>query len=427
VGKRSLVFASCSLGILFLCGFAVAQSSVDLDSKEKDAKAADAKRCLESTCRKAPLREKLAAIPLHIKYMRGIVGGFEQGAGIGGGVQLTSADALPSLELRATALTSSRFYRRFDLEGYVPNIGGSRNHADAWFSYMRRESDFFGIGPLISRDLKTNFDTEQRSYQGSLYRDIADHFQGGVYTQVTNSHSSRGKLTTDTPIDENFSGTPDQPLTPWIPGFLSNTKILSYGAFLEYDARDYGSGLARGVDLYGRVASNDALDDHAAFADYGWIEAEFDIRGYAPLGGARTSLALRSKGEFKKPKGASQIPFYDLTWLGGREYVRGYELYRFRGNNLLLFSTELRRTVYSTTDLRGVDVFAFADSGQVWGDARSTTDPLIRANQNFSSSNWHSGVGGGLQYRHSRSLAGRLEVGRSNEGALIYLSMSRGF
>ena len=63
--------------------------------------------------------------------MRGIVGGFEQGAGIAGGVQLTSADAIPSLELRATALTSSRVYRRFDLEGYLPNIGGSRNHADA--------------------------------------------------------------------------------------------------------------------------------------------------------------------------------------------------------------------------------------------------------------------------------------------------------
>jgi outer membrane protein assembly factor BamA len=387
----------------------------------------EARRCLESTCRNAPLREKLSAIHLGTKYLRGIVGGFEQGAGIGGGVQLTSADVLPSLELRATALTSSRFYRRFDLEGYLPNIGSSRNHADVWFSYMRRESDFFGIGPRISRDLKTNFATEQRSYQGSLYRDIADHFQGGVYTQVTNSHSSQGKINTDTPIDESFSSTRDQPFAPWIPGFLSNAKILSYGGFLEYDTRDNTFGLPRGLNLYGRVASDDGLDNHAAFADYGWVEGEFDIRGYAPLGSPKTSLALRSKGEFKKPKGGSQIPFYDLSWLGGREYVRGYDLYRFRGNNVLLFSTELRQTVYSKTDSRGVDVFAFADSGQVWGDARSATDPMIRANQNFTSSNWHSGVGGGLQYRHSPSLAARLEVGRSNEGALIYLSLSRGF
>jgi outer membrane protein assembly factor BamA len=429
VSRQALVFASCSLGILFLCGFrfeCLAQSPL-APVTHPVAKDEEAKRCLESTCRNAPVREQLSAIHLGTKYMRGIVGGFEQGAGIGGGVQLTSADALPSLELRATALTSSRFYRRFDLEGYVPNIGGSRNHADMWFSYMRRETDFFGIGPRVSRDLKTNFATEQRSYQGSLYRDIANHFQGGVFTQVTNSHSSRGKINTDTPIDESFSSTPNQPVASWIPGFLSNAKILSYGGFLEYDTRDNTAGLTRGLNFYGRVASDDGLDNHAAFADYGWIEGEFDVRGYVPLGGPGTSLALRSKGEFKKTKGGSQIPFYDLSWLGGREYVRGYELYRFRGNNALLFSTELRQTVYSKTDSRGVDVFGFADSGQVWGDARPATDPLIRATRNFSSSNWHSGVGGGVQYRHSQSLAARLEVGRSNEGALIYVSMSRGF
>ena len=96
--------------------------------------------------------------------------------------------------------------------------------------------------------------------------------------------------------------------------------------------------------------------------------------GYIPLGSSRTSLALRSRGQFKNPKGGSQIPFYDLSYLGGREYVRGYEPYRFRGNNLLMVSTELRRTVYKKTDHRGVDVFGFADSGQVWGDARSSTD-----------------------------------------------------
>jgi hypothetical protein len=93
----------------------------------------------------------------------------------------------------------------------------------------------------------------------------------------------------------------------------------------------------------------------------------------------------------------------------------------------LIFSAELRRTVYKKTDHRGVDVFALADSGQVWGDSRSTTDPATLANQDFRSRNWHTGIGGGLDYRHSRSMAARLEVARSTEGVQIYLSMSRGF
>ena len=78
------------------------------------------------------------------------------------------------------------------------------------------------------------------------------------------------------------------------------------------------------------------MNNHSMFSDYGWLEAEFDARGHIPLGSSRTSLALRSKGEFKKTKGGSQIPFYDLSYLGGREYVRGYDLYRFRGNNVLI-------------------------------------------------------------------------------------------
>ena len=73
----------------------------------------------------------------------------------------------------------------------------------------------------------------------------------------------------------------------------------------------------------------------------------------------------------------------------------------------------------------GID--RFADAGQVWGDARSSTDPVILNNEDFRSRNWHAGLGGGLQYRHSSSLAARMEVGRSGENVLLYLSISRGF
>ena len=422
--KQALMFASCSFWVLLLSAPAcLAQSVVALDKPSQQQERM--KSCLESTCRNVPLREKLTAINLRTKYLRGIFGGFEQGAGIAGGVQLTSADTIPAVELRATVLASSRFYRRFDGEAYLPNIRGSRNHADVWFGYSWRESDFFGIGPRLPENLKTNFTLEQRSYQGSFYRDLTDHLQGGVYAGFTNSHS--GIANGDTPIGENFSSAPDQPVGQWIPGFLSNTKILSYGGFLVYDTRDDADGLTRGINIYGRAASDDGLNNHDAFADYGWIEAEIDVRGYIPLGSSRTSLALRSRGQFKEPKGGSQIPFYDLSWMGGREYLRGYQTYRFRGNNMLLFSTELRRTVYSKTDTRGLDMFGFADLGQVWGDSRSLADPLILKNQNFDSSNWHSGVGGGLQYRHSGRLAARFEVGHSNEDTVIYFSMSRGF
>jgi len=380
---------------------------------------------MESTCRSVPIREKLIAVGQ--RNIRGIVGGFEQGAGASGGVQLTSRQAIPNLKLRANFLVSTKLARRVDFEAFVPRVGSSRNHADLWFSFSRSVHNFFGIGPRVPMDFKSDFTNEQRSYQASLFRDIANHWQAGIYAQVVNSHSSQGSNKTDPPIDAHFSAADVAPHSRWAPGLFSYTKILSYGTYVLYDTRDNTVGLTRGLQLFGRFASYDGLKNHSAFEDYGWNEAEFDVRGYIPLGTPRTSLALRSRGQFKSTKGGSQIPFYDLSWLGGREYVRGYQTYRFRAQNILMGTIELRRTIRAKSDVRGVDVFAFADSGQVWGDSRSLEDPLVRMNAKFSSSNWHSGVGGGIQYRRSRKLAGRFEIGHSNEGNKVYVSMSRGF
>ena len=347
-------------------------------------------KCRESTCRQVPLRETLTAIRLGSSYARAIFGGFEQGSGIGGGVQVTSGPVIPGVELRADAPTPTERDKRYDLEAFLPNIGGSRNHADLWFSYVQRATDFYGIGPRTSEDLKTEFTTDRRSYQASLYRDMTDHVDGGVYAQVMNTQSELARAPT-------------------------TSDILSYGGFLAYDTRDNSVGLTRGVNLFGRVASADAVGNRAAPASYGWFETELDARGHMPLGSAKTSLSLRSRLQLKTPRGGGEIPYYELSWLGGRQYLRGYHSYRFRDNNVLLLASELQQTVYAMKPTRGIDVFALADTGQVWGG------------EPFNSRNWESGLGGGLQYRHSRSIAARIEAGRSRERLAIYASLSRGF
>jgi outer membrane protein assembly factor BamA len=428
-GKAALLFGLCVTGVLFRGGF---QTSDALAQAPPQSTEFPEDPCLESTCRGVPLRENLIAIDLHSKnlykpYVRvkGIVGGFAQGAGIAGGAQVTTSKAIPHLQLRANFLVSTVLDRRFDLEAVV-NTNGNRNHVDAWFSYMKRSNDFFGIGPRSSDLFRNFFDTDQRSYQASFYRDITRQLQGGVFAQVMNTHSGLGDIQNPA-ITDSFTASPDQSGLQWIPGMLSTTKILTYGGYVELDARDKSKDLTRGYDVYVRAVSSDGMKTNAAFSDYAWLEGEIDARGYIPLGSSRTSLALRSRGQFKNPRGGSQIPFYDLSYLGGREYIRGYQTYRFRGNDLLMFSTELRQTVYKKTDHRGVDIFAFADSGQTWGDARSAIDTSILEIQHFSFGSWHSGAGGGIQYRHSTAFAARLEAARSNEGVKIYASISRGF
>ncbi|HXI89633.1 MAG TPA: BamA/TamA family outer membrane protein [Blastocatellia bacterium] len=379
--------------------------------------------------RNAPTRDSWNTIDIGSKYFRAVVGGFDQGALIGFGVQLTTADKFRIVEFRATALTSPNLYRRFEGEAYLPRVFDKNTHADVWFDYLRRTKDnFFGIGPRIANTSQTNFDLEQRSYNASLYHDFAERLQVGGYFSLSNSATYRGQKDTDIPIDTLFSGDPNTvPVARWAPGLLTNVKILSYGGFAAYDLRNNSRGLTKGAYFYGRIGSAQGLNDKTASSDYGWLETELDARGYIPLGSDKTSLAVRGYASLKDPRGGSQIPFYDQSFLGGRMYGRGFKNFRFRGDNLALGSAELRQTVWTQSENRGLDVFGFGDAGQVWGDNRSKTDPAILSNQDFDSSNWRASVGGGLQYRYSNGFAGRVEIGHSHERNLIYFSITRGF
>lgn len=382
----------------------------------------------ESRDRNAPRRENLQAIKL-IKHVNALVGGFEQGAGFGLGVELTTADSLPGVEFRAKLLTSSKLYRRFEGQAYIPKLGSEKTHLDLWFNYqLRTEDHFFGLGPRTPDNQETNYASDERSFNAALSHDLTKRLQVGLYARVANTNGYRGENKDDPPIDGTYTGRPPgKPGTvfnsTFLPGVNTNAKIFSYGVFAELDYRNNDAGLTKGGYAYARFASSDGLKNDI-FDDFGWNEVELDGRVYIPLFSNSTSLALRGYTELKDPKRGSQIPFYNLSWLGGRSYVRGFSNFRFRDNNVVVFSVEPRQTVWKQKEDRGVDVFAFGDGGQVWGDNRSAA---IRRASEFDSQNWRFAIGGGVQYRRSKSLAVRIEVGHSNEANRVFFSVSRGF
>jgi hypothetical protein len=307
-------------------------------------------------------------------------------------------------------------------------MGNENTHAELFFRYLdRREDRFYGIGPNTTEATKTNYRVVHRTLSGSLFHDFTPTFQAGVYARYINSSSFLGEKESGTPIDRHFSGDPTA-VAPsrYLPGLFTGSEIITYGIYGELDSRDRERGLTRGGYIYGNLNTNDGLDN-GSFSDYGWVSGTVDGRAYIPLWGSRTSLAVRGFSELKRTKGGSQIPFYFLSYHGGQQYVRGFSTFRFAGNNSLLGSVELLRTIYARSERAGVDVFAFGDAGQVWGDNRPGTDPEIRLNQDFDSSNWKSSIGGGIQIRPSRKFGVRLAVGRSNEGTKVHFSFSPDF
>jgi len=357
------------------------------------------------------------------------VGGFQQGASLGFGLQFSTADLIKPVEFRAWLLTSPLWYRRFEGEAYIPKVFDSNTHADIWFDYLfRREDNFFGIGPTTPHTSQTDFALEQRSYNATIYHNFTRHLQVGGYVSVANTSTYPGEADNKIPSTDVFSGNPNVvPITLWAPGLQQNTKLLFYGGFAEWDLRNNNVGLTRGAYFYARVGSTQGLTERRVFSDYGWLEGVFDVRGYIPLGSNRTSLALRGFAWLEGPRGGSQIPFYDLAILGGRLYNPGFQNYRFRANNAVLFQAELRQTVWRQREDRGLDVFGLGAVGQVWGDNRSNTNPVVLRNNGFDSSFWRSAIGGGVQYRYNRNFAARIEIAHSNERTLVLGSVTRGF
>jgi hypothetical protein len=379
--------------------------------------------------RNGPRRDNLNAIRI-VNHVNGLLGGFEQGAGLGFGVELsTSSDGeLKGFELYGRALVSTRFYRKAEVGA---RVGNNNTRGDVWFGYLRRTRDnFFNLGPRSPETPETNYQIEQRSYNGLFAQRFLKRSEAGVYAQVSNTGSFNGKDDKDPPIDTLFSGDPTTtPVTRFLPGLNTNAKLFSYGVFTEIDLRDNDEGLVKGGYVYGRLGTADGLENGNAFSDFGWAEVELDARGYIPLFSDKTSLALRVYANLKNPKGGSQIPFYDQSFFGTRNQGRGFDTFRFRANNVLLFSGEVRRTVWAQNDenTKGLDLFVLADVGQVWGDNRSRVNPAILANDKFDSRNYRTGFGGGVQYRLNKNLAFRFEFGASNEATKMYVSQRPGF
>lgn len=385
----------------------------------------------ETKERNVPQRESIMGVKIN-DHVEALLGGFYAGAGIGVGVEVSTGEKIPMTELYARAILSiPRWYQVGELGA---NINGkNKTRGNVRFNYLRRRRDnFFGIGPHTNDNLETNFGIERRSYYGELIRTLIskdnNKLDAAIYLGVSNTGSFNGSDDSEPEIEKLYSGNPNTPDPKrWLPGLNENAKLLNYGVYGKWDRRNNDVGLTKGTYLFGRIASFDGLDNGNAFEDFGWVEYEADVRVYIPIKSEKTSVALRGFTDINSPKGNSQIPFYNMEWLGGRSFLRGFQNFRFRGNSILLFSGELRRTVYAKSETRGVDAILLTDGGQIWGDNRSKTDPTIIRNNDFNSSNWKIGAGAGVQFRLDKKTAFRLEVASSNESTRAYFSFARGF
>jgi outer membrane protein assembly factor BamA len=132
----------------------------------------------------------------------------------------------------------------------------------------------------------------------------------------------------------------------------------------------------------------------------GWSRAQIDLEKFStPL---HPDQVLAARLLFTEVAG-SDVPVYEYATLGGRDTLRGYSLYRFRGGAAALANLEYRFPLFG--QLSGV---AFLDTGKVFSNLGS-----------IDLAGWPGDYGLGLRYLLG-SLILRLDYGIGQEERNLY-------
>ena len=149
---------------------------------------------------------------------------------------------------------------------------------------------------------------------------------------------------------------------------IQDVIYSSIGISGTYDSRDNAIATQHGAYFtLGNLWNPEIFDNR-----YAYTKAYSEFRGFftAPVLGGIT-LAVRARGE--KIFG-NRFPFYDASFLGGINDLRGYVRERFAGDAAVLATAELRANLFKyaliTPGMFGVHVFA--EEGRVFYDGETS-------------------------------------------------------
>ncbi|MEW5797903.1 MAG: BamA/TamA family outer membrane protein [Bacteroidota bacterium] len=183
-----------------------------------------------------------------------------------------------------------------------------------------------------------------------------------------------------------------------LPYGTSNMTIGSLHAGIEFNTRDHDIFPTRGI--YSRTGVS--FFPHLLSNKFDFTKTHLDLRWYNSFHlFSPTTFALRAFGE----KIFGTYPFYETSYLGGTESVRGFEKQRFSGDASMSFHAESRFAL-GTIKL----LLPFHVGGMIFGE----TGRVFAAGE--TSTRWHSGFGAGIwSYIVDKDVTFSISVAQSRE------------
>lgn len=245
-----------------------------------------------------------------------------------------------------------------------------------------RSIDYFGSGPATTEDMLSNYAVESMQFSG--YATLRPFRWMDI----------DGRIGWMNPEVESIDG-------PLLSGSVEKRTFVPTEASLTIDTRDFPGHTTRGVMLRGAAAR---FDDRTS-GTYTFNRYEGEGAAFVPLAGGRIVLALHGWTVRSDAEPGRSVPFYLQPTLGGASALRSFTDYRFRDNNMLLATGEVRLALMTHLDLA-----MFMDAGNV--AARAEDLNLDKRS-----------YGAGLRLHTRRDTFLMLDVAKGDEGMRYLLRL----
>lgn len=304
------------------------------------------------------------------------------------------------LSLQASAWTMQRQFYQARLNNLM--IFDTTIAADIRLNYQfLPDEPFYGIGNASSIERRSNFAREQFLAEIAFGLNFNSQTRARLAVGVERNNLLAGRSTRFPPSHQIFN-------PQAIPGLRGSLQFISYAFQVERDTRNHpGQPTAGGTMLF-RASLLQQIGEKGERA-FGFYRITADFNRVLELFYQR-SLVVRLAGQYIKNLDQREVPFYYLSELGTGNTVRGYQRGRFRDRSLVLGSLEYRYPIWEFAD-----AYLFGDAGQVGFDL----------SEEFSLSDLHSGIGGGLRVWSADGLISNLALAKSSEGYRFYFSLNQ--
>ncbi len=344
-----------------------------------------------------------AAAPLDSQgqvLFRPVLGGLPADSGLAAGFELLRYRTLGPFDARARIVGSLKKYEHVELSLESPPPATHDFFSEFRLRYRNYpQEDFWGLGPDSNEDRHSNYRLEDVWLTGTA----GLHFRSGLRVAA---FGGLVEVNAGPGTDKKYPSTEQQFTVAEATALEAAPDYWRGGIRLDYDRRD-----DRDDPRAGDVASFEwARFEDREPGDYSFHRYEFEYRRFLSLSDAGR-IAGRARAVLTGKASGHEIPFFLQPSIGGTDTVRGFDQYRFRSGNALLFNIEYRRAMMGF-----LDAVAFVDAGSV------TARP-----HDLSLNELRGTAGGGVRVRFGGRVFFGLDAGFSREGAHFWFRSGHSF